>query len=212
MVREDRKGSDRLIAEAIVLGILVGKIRGGKFKRLGSFALRFSWGILLAVCLRLITHIMIFLGHPTFIEHRMVLFVITYCLLFIALFFNMNYKCMWLIMIGSTMNFAAIMFNGGSMPIDVALLEKMEFTNMLNSIKVGALPNYIPLNSAGTITAYLGKRFTLSNFYPLNHIFSIGDILVALGICFLIQNMMRPSIYRRTSDVIKFDHKGKALR
>lgn len=119
---------------------------------------------------------------------------------------------MWFILIGAIMNFAAIILNQGSMPIDMNALEQLGFKNMLNSINMGALPQYIPLEKAAIYTAYLGKRISLPKFYPFKQIFSIGDALVALGIFFLLQNMLLPSLYRRTSRTIQFDHKKRTFR
>lgn len=201
-----------MIIEGVLLGILVGKLRGGGFKRLGYSVLRFSWMIFFAFSLQLLTSIMIFLGHPIAIKYRMILYVLSYGLLIMSLFFNIQFKSMWLIMIGAIANFAAILLNGGSMPIDMDILKKMGFKNLLSSIESGALPHYIPLEEAGGYTRYLGKILTTPNMYPLKQIFSIGDILVVVGIFFLIQNMMIPTIYHRTSKVLQFDHKGKVKK
>lgn len=206
------KGGDELLVESMVLGIIVGKIRGGKLKGLATSLLKFSWLIFLSFALQLAISIMISLGHSFFIEYRMILYVITYVLLFVALFFNMRFQCMWFIMIGAIMNFTAIMMNEGSMPVDMKLLEKLGFKNMVNSINMGALSQYIPLEKAGHFTSYLGKRISMPDFYPLSQVFSLGDLFIALGIFFLIQNMMMSLVYQRTTKVIKFDHRKGSFR
>lgn len=206
------KGRDSLVLESIVLGILVGKIRGGKFKKLGTSLLRFSWLIFLSFALQLGISIMISLGHPFVIQYRMSLYVLAYILLFVALFLNMQFKCMWFIMIGAIANFAAIMLNGGSMPIDMGILQQQGFENMFHSISMEAFPQYIPLEEAGLYTSYLGKRLSMPAIYPLKQIFSIGDLLIVIGIFFLIQSMMTPSIYNRTSKIIRFDHKKRVFK
>ncbi|WP_278277839.1 DUF5317 domain-containing protein [Anaerovirgula multivorans] len=198
--------------EGIILGILVGRFRGGKFKRLGTSLFKFSWIIFLSFALQLGISIMISLGHPFVIQYRMILYVLSYVLLFLALFLNMQFKCMWFIMIGAITNFAAIMLNGGSMPVDMGILERNGFQNMLNSIRMEALPQYIPLEEAGLYTSYLGKRLSMPAMYPLKQIFSVGDLLMVIGIFFLIQNMMTPSIYNRTSKIIRFDHKSRVFK
>ncbi|WP_090439529.1 DUF5317 domain-containing protein [Natronincola peptidivorans] len=206
------KGRDGLILEAILLGLLVGKMRGGKLKRLTPSVLRFSWIIFFAFALQIGISIMNFLGHPFFIQHRMMAYVVSYVLLFLSLFLNMDFKCMWFIMVGAIANFAAIMLNGGSMPVDLMVLENLGFENMLNSIQQGALPHYIPLEEAGAYTRYLGKSLSMPDIYPLKQIFSIGDLFISAGIFFLIQNMMIPSVYNRTSKIIRFDHKAKVFK
>ncbi|AOY75699.1 DUF5317 domain-containing protein [Clostridium formicaceticum] len=198
-----------MVLEAIVLGLIVGKIRGGQFRRLGITTLRFSWVILLAFSLRLAISVMISLGHPVVIHYRMILYLASYILLFVALFFNMHFKCMWLITIGSITNFLAILLNKGSMPINMETLEKFGFENMLTSIQLGVLPQYIPMEEAELYSTYLGKGLSMPSIYPLKQIFSIGDLLIVIGIFFLVQHMMSSSLYHKTSRVLHFDHKSK---
>ena len=120
----------------------------------------------------------------------MLLYIISYIMLFIVLFFNLGRKYVWLILIGAFANFIALVLNGGSMPIDVALLKKAGFENMYQSFKMGAMPNYIDIKDAYSLTIYLAKVY--SPIYPLKQIFSIGDILV-FGLLMFTQNMMQAS-------------------
>lgn len=198
-----------MIFEAIILGIIVGKLRGGQFKRLGYQSLQFPFILLLSFIILLGASILISLGYQWVITYRMYLYILAYCLLFLVLFLNLHAKAVWLILIGAICNFAAIALNNGSMPIDFGLLQKMGFTNLLNSINIGALPNYISISEAYSFTQHLGKRFTTPSLYPIKQIFSIGDIFIALGLLFYIQKVMQSKMYRKMASVISFDHKGK---
>ncbi len=201
-----------MLIESILLGLIVGKIRAGKFRLLGPSLLKFSWIIFFSFALQLGTSIMISLGSPFFIKYRMFLYTAAYVLLFISLFFNIHFKCIWFILVGAIMNFGAIILNHGSMPIDMHILQELGFKNMLNSISMGALPQYIPLDKAGSYTRYLGMRFMVPRPYPLKGIFSMGDIMVGIGIFFLIQNMMMPSSHRTISRTLRFDHKKRTFK
>lgn len=198
-----------MIFEAIVLGIIIGKLRGGQFKRLGYQTLQFPFILLLSFIILLGTSILISLGYQWVITYRVYLYILAYCLLFVVLFLNLHLKAVWLILIGAILNFAAIALNNGSIPIDLVLLEKMGFTNLLNSIGIGALPNYIPINEAYSFTQHLGKKITTPPMYPIKQIFSVGDIFIALGLLFYVQKVMQSKMYRKMSSVIHFDHKGK---
>ncbi|MBM7615397.1 DUF5317 domain-containing protein [Alkaliphilus hydrothermalis] len=201
-----------MIFEALVLGIIVGKIRGGHLKRLGYLSLRFPFVVIMSLILMLTTSIMIAMGNETFIEHRMILYIIIYCLLFTTLFLNLHKKAIWLILIGAICNFAAIVLNQGSMPIDLTLLEDSGFKNLLISINMGALPNYIPLEEAFPLTEYLGKRFITPSFYPLKQVLAVGDFLISIGLLFYIQSVMQSKLYRKAVGVISFDHHGRVRR
>jgi hypothetical protein len=206
------KGSGFVLLEGLILGILVGIMRGGRIKRLGFLALRLPIFILIAFILQLSISILIYMGNGFVIQYKTAFFILSYGVLFAALLFNLNYKAMWFILLGALLNFTAIIFNNGRMPIDLSILEKPGFENLLTSITTGALPQYISIHEANSATVYFGKILTLPSWYPIKQIFSIGDLLIALGIFFVVQTMMISTTHRRASKVIQFDHKGRMLR
>lgn len=198
-----------MLFEALILGIIVGKIRGGQLKRLGYFSMRFPLLLLVSFIVMLATSILISMGNPIAIQHRMKLYILAYCILFILLFFNLHNKSLWFVLIGAIANFAAIVLNQGSMPVDMVILEKMNFQNMLLSINSGTLQNFMPLTEAYPLTEYLGKRWIIPFNYPLRQIFSVGDAFIAIGLFFFIQSVMHSKIYRKASSVIRFDHHAR---
>ena len=199
----------KVIFEALILGIIVGKLRGGQFKRLGYQTLRFPLILILAFLLLLGTSTLITLGYEKVIAFRMYLYILGYCFLFLVLFLNLHIRSVWFILIGAICNFAAITLNNGSMPIDLLVLEKMGFANLLKSIEIGSLPNFISINEAYSYTQYLAKRFSTPVLYPIKQIFSIGDALIAAGLFLYVQRIMQSKLYRKMSKVIHFDHKGR---
>lgn len=201
-----------MILEGLILGIIIGKLRGGQLDRLGRFIFRSPFLLVLALILQLATSILISLGNERAIDNRMILYIASYIMLFTVLFLNLNRGSVWFILIGAISNFAAIVLNGGSMPIDMALLEKAGFENMFQSLKIGALPNYVNIGEAYSFTAHLGKKFATPAFYPLKQVFSIGDILIALGLLLFTQGIMQINRHHYSSRTIKFDHRGRRVR
>jgi len=114
---------------------------------------------------------------------------------------------MWLVLLGAIANFAAIVLNQGSMPIDMMILEQQGLDSMFNFIKEGEMQNFISLQEASRYTEYLAKRFALPNFYPLKHVMSIGDLFISLGLFFYVQKIMQSKVYRRTSRMLKYDYR-----
>lgn len=201
-----------MIFEALILGLIFGKLRGGQLKRLGYRTLDFPILIIISFILLLGTSILIQLGNPVAIQYRMFLYIGAYCLLFIVLFFNLHNRALWLILVGAILNFAAIVLNQGSMPVDLNLLARAGFQNMLQStINIGALPNYISLENALGFTAYLGKRLVTPAFYPLKQIMSVGDIFISLGLLIYVQALMCSRSHHRAAGVIRFDQQ-KGIR
>ncbi|HZX21510.1 MAG TPA: DUF5317 domain-containing protein [Clostridia bacterium] len=201
-----------MIFEGLVLGIIIGKLRGGKVEQLGKFMFRSSFLLVFALILQIGTSILISIGNKTAINNRMILYIISYIMLFIILFLNLGRKSVWFILIGAIANFAALVLNKGSMPIDVALLEKMGFENMLQSFKIGAMPNYIDINKACSFTVYLGKKFATPKIYPFKQIFSVGDIFISLGLLILTQGIMQISRGYYSPKTVKFDYSDGKMK
>lgn len=198
-----------MIFEGLILGIIIGKLRGGNVRNLGKFIFKSSFLLVFSLILQLGTSILISIGYEKVIDNRMFIYIVAYIMLFIVLFLNLGRGSVWFILIGAIANFAAIVLNGGSMPIDVALLEKMNFENMLQSIKIGAMPNYIDINEAYSFTIYLAKRFATPIWYPLKQIFSAGDIAISLGLLLFTQGIMQLNRNHYPSKILKFDYRGK---
>ncbi len=201
-----------MIFEGLVLGMIIGKLRRGKFENLGKFMFKSSFLLVLSLILQIGTSILISIGNQIAIQNKMILYIVSYIMLFIVLFLNLGRQSVWLILTGAIANFAAIVLNGGSMPIDVKLIQKMGFENMYQSFKMGALPNYINIGEAYSFTAYLGKIFTTPAFYPLKQVFTPGDILISLGLLILTQSIMQVGRHHHLAKTIRFDHTGRKLR
>ncbi len=196
-----------MILEALFLGVIAGKIRGGDLKRLGYVFFRVPYILILSFILMVGTSLLVFLGNKVVIDNRIYIYIVAYFLLFTVLFLNLHNKAIWLILLGAIANFAAIILNQGSMPIDLLVLERLGLVNMMDLIKEGEILSYIPIQEASMYTEFLAKRFALPSFYPLKHVMSIGDLLVSLGLFLYIQKIMQSRVYRRTSRMLRHDYR-----
>ena len=199
-----------LILEAIILGIIFGKIRGGSFRKLGDAVFRIPGLLFIVFIMHLITSIMVFVGNSFFLEYQLIIYIIVYLLFFIIIFFNLNYKSFWFVLVGTILNFTAIVNNNGRMPIDKSGLEQLGMDNLLNSLKSDTLYNYISLEEAVGFTEYLGKIWTTPDGYPLSQIFSLGDVFIALGVFFIIQGFM--NISKSGYKTISFDYRKDVFK
>ena len=87
--------------------------------------------------------------------------------------------------VGVVSNAVTIFVNGGYMPASRAALRLAGFS-------VSAQPhNNSVLAGPGTHLAFLGDVFALPHGVPLANIFSVGDILIAVGLAWLIADGMR---------------------
>jgi hypothetical protein len=164
------------ILYAVVIGLLLGTVLGGRALALGSIT--FRWAPLILV--GFLSQIVLFsdavaervgaAGPP--------LYVVTTLLVGVAVVRNLRIPGMPLIVLGAASNMAAILANGGFMPATpeaLAALGKSAPTIYSNSAVV-----------AQPALELLIDRFALPRWLPLANVFSIGDVLLGVGIVTLI--------------------------
>jgi len=185
-----------VIIEAMLLGFIAGKIRGGKLDGLTRFAVRMPFLLIAGFLVYVFSGIMIFLESPFFIENQLYITIGVHLILFAVLFFNLQYRSVWLILLGTLGNFTAVVLNQGKMPLDPVALENAGMHSMLTSLEAGTLHNYISVYEVEGFTTYLGKIFATPEVYPFSQVLTPGDILIAIGLFFLIQRAMLKSAGR----------------
>jgi hypothetical protein len=176
-----------LLLYFVAVGLLLGRLTGGRFDRLGS--IRFRWGALavagLAVQLALfsppVASVIGGLGPPLYVGSTLAVLV--------ALLPNIRLPGFPLILCGALSNLAAILANGGLMPASPEA-----FARVYGEATPGAVAftNSV-LADSSTRLAFLGDVFWLPPPIPLANVFSIGDVLIGLGAAwFLVRTMHAP--------------------
>ncbi|HEY7130709.1 MAG TPA: DUF5317 domain-containing protein [Candidatus Limnocylindrales bacterium] len=168
------------ILYALVAGLVIGLVTGG---RLGGLAkLEFRWGGLIA--LGFLAQVLLF---SDAVASRVgdlgpVLYVASTLLVVVAVMRNARIPGVPLVLAGALSNMTAIVANGGYMPATpeaLASLGKSAPTIYSNSAVVPD-PN-LPL---------LIDRFALPHWLPFANVFSLGDVLLAIGVAVLIVTAM----------------------
>jgi len=177
--------TDHLVAMfllyAVIAGLVVGLALGG---RLGGLAeLRFRWsGVMLA---GLLVQVVLF---TDFVAQRVgglgpPIYVVSTAAVLVAVLRNLAIPGMPLVVAGAVSNLAAIVANGGFMPVSsgaLAALGRSPATIYSNSAVV-ADPALWPLTDI----------FALPRFIPFANVFSVGDVLLAVGVAAAIVVAMR---------------------
>ena len=172
------------ILYAIAIGLLVGLLAGGRPAGLADLTLRWPWlmvvGLLVQVALfsTPVTDRIGALGPP--------LYVASTALVLAAIWMNRRIPGMLIVAIGAGCNLSAIVANGGFMPADpatMAALGKGDPTTYSNSA-ILADPALRPLTDI----------FVLPEWLPFANVFSVGDILIGLGVAVVIVVAMRRSV------------------
>ena len=166
---------------AIPIGILFGLVARGHLEGLAALRLRWAW---LAVA-GLLVQVVLFseAGSALAGAYGPAIYVASTLAVFIAVVLNIQITGMPLVALGSLSNLVAISANGGFMPADPAALHAAGFDGPgahTNSI-VLEKPAFEPLTDIFAIPASL----------PLANVFSIGDVLLGIGIVVVIVAAMR---------------------
>jgi hypothetical protein len=171
------------ILYAVLLGLVVGLALGGRPAGLAAIRIRWAWLVFAGFVAQVIlfsapvTERIGDLGAP--------LYVVSTCLVLVALARNLGVPGMPIVAVGAVANFAAIAANGGFMPVApaaLAALRKVVPTVYSNSA-------VLPDPALGPLT----DIFALPSWLPFANVFSAGDVLIGLGIAVVIVAGMRRS-------------------
>lgn len=169
------------ILYAIPIGIVAGYLLGGRLERLGD--IRFAWGWLAIG--GLLAQVILFSGpvSDTVGELGPALYVASTAAVLVAVLRNWRIPGLALVALGAASNLAAIVANGGVMPASpeaAAALEAQAGPGFSNSV-VMADPALRPLTDI----------FVLPGWVPFANVFSVGDVLIGVGVAVVIALGMR---------------------
>lgn len=190
-----------LLLWALPFGILVGYLRGGRLSHLAKLELRQAWLVLVALIIQLLIFPLRSGAQPLIPIGTEYFHLVSYTLL--AVFVVLNWR-VWGILamgVGMLLNFAVITSNGGYMPTQPELLEAAGRSSQAqqlsanstyaNNICMDAQHNLCQKPDTATALWFLGDVFYVPAGVPLANVFSLGDLLLAVGLIFLLQAKMR---------------------
>ena len=168
------------ILYAIPLGLLAGFISGGRLENLAAVRFRLGWVALAALLLQLVLFSPLSAGLSTdLVRWAYVLSTVLVALVVLA---NVRLAGVPLIVLGAACNRAAIVANGGAMPASRGALAALglEIGDHSGSVVVEH-PALEPLTDV----------FAMPSWIPLANVFSIGDVLIGIGVAVAIAAAMR---------------------
>ena len=165
---------------AIPIGIIAGSLFGGRLERLAWLRLR--WVPLMLIGLAVQVLIFTDAGGRLVGAAGPAAYIASTALVFVAVVRNVAIPGVPLIAVGAGCNLAAIVANGGWMPADpVALVSVGGLGGGYTNSIVTAAPALGPLTDLFALPAWL----------PLANVFSVGDMLIGIGIAATIVLAMR---------------------
>jgi len=169
-----------LVAWAVICVVTV-PLAGGRLAHLSDLKIRASAFLFCGLALQVVITVVVPDGphwlHPS-------VHVLSYLLVLVFLVRNFALPATWIIALGGLLNFVVIVANVGVMPATSRALsaigEKSDSGSFVNS---GAISD--------PKLAFLGDVFALPRGTPLNNVFSVGDLLIALGVLLMVNSVCR---------------------
>lgn len=197
-----------MLIEGVLLALIIGKIRGGKFKSLGQVSIHNPWMFILAFAIEFGTLFAVSAGFEVMREYSMYLHTLSYLILFVGIITNREYPAMWVIFLGSLLNFIVIFINGGAMPISIEGLIRAGLEQEAQIISSGGIITHQPLTAATRIPI-LADIIILPPPYPFPKLMSIGDFIISLGVIMFVQKAMLQEKISRQNRMIRFKYKSR---
>ncbi len=170
-IRGVRSADPMLLLVAIAVAVILVPALRGDLRALSTLRFRLTWLLGVALLLQILV-ITVFPGPRT--PLRLGAYLGSYALAVAFLFLNRSIPGFWLIGVGAFLNLVAIGANTGVMPATLGALATAGVSP----------PGEVFANSAYVENArlwFLGDVFAIPSSWPLANVFSVGDVLIALG-------------------------------
>jgi hypothetical protein len=165
----------------IALSVAVAYIRGGRLKYYLDKPLK---GIFLPV-VAFALEAALELGGPKLLAPMVIL---EYLLLFVFIFLNRRIRAIWLVAVGVALNALVIFASGFRMPVTPVVFHPA-LSEFAERVKAGQLIEYVLVGWDAPLW-FLGDTVPITRVVP--GIASIGDIVMAAGMFWLLQYLMAP--------------------
>lgn len=185
-----------MFIEAVILGLLAGKLRGGSFGNMRNVKLKHLWLLILSLLIEILTPMAADRGFSIISGYILYTQIMQYGLLFIFIIINLKYKSLLLTGAGSLMNLIVITANNGHMPVGSLILKAAAGSSTVRQLLRGGIVTY-QLADKNTHFAIMGDIIPVNFLY--NRMISLGDIIISLGLFFLLQEFMLEQGYKKTA-------------
>jgi hypothetical protein len=172
------------ILYAIPVGILAGLLVGGRLQGLSTLRFKWAWVFMLGLAVQVVlfsdfvTERIGEAGVPIYVGSTLAVAAV------IAM--NLRIRGMAIILLGAVSNLAAIIANGGYMPASVEAIQSLG-----KPVKGGySNSSFVP----DPALPWLTDIFALPAWLPFSNVFSIGDVLIGLGVVIVIASAMRTPV------------------
>jgi hypothetical protein len=169
------------ILYAVLAGIVAGYLLGGRLERIGSVHVKWPWLAIVALAVQVV----LFLPGvgDALGPAAPAVYVASNLAIVAVIVANIRIPGVALLAAGAVCNLAAILANGGSMPASPEALASLGWSEA---------PGYSnSVVRSDVVLAPLTDVFALPAWIPFANVFSVGDVLIAVGLAIAIGWAMR---------------------
>ena len=169
-----------ILLAVLLLALILVPLTGGHLSRLADIDLKAMWAIGVALGLQILIISII----PDRLEWSHVpIHFLSYAFAAVFVWMNRSIPGMVIVALGALCNFIAIAANGGVMPASPAAQRSAGIVH-----ETGEFANSAALEDPNLL--FFGDVFAIPDSVPyLDNVFSVGDVLIALGIFVLIHGV-----------------------
>ncbi|MCR4431678.1 MAG: DUF5317 domain-containing protein [Tepidanaerobacteraceae bacterium] len=178
-----------MLIDFLVISIIIGILRGGSLKNLSAIPIKNLELIFVSFIIRYLPLVLKGDLYNIAARYNFIISSASYLLLIYALFSNRHIKAMRLVTVGVVLNFIAIVANGGKMPVSIQALD-MTGLNELKPLLFDPSYLYHKAIDSATKLSFLGDIFPLPPPYPRPRVFSLGDLMMGIGVFSIVQRAM----------------------
>ena len=179
-----------IYAFAVLLGVLIGYLSGGRISRLPLLRFRALYLIPIALLIQVLIF-PLFSPEPLLPVATVPLHILSYALVLFFLALNLNVRPLLILGAGAVANLVAILANGGRMPASATALERAGLIQTVERLTASGEHGNVLLMNDSTRLNVLGDWLYLPSWFPGATAFSIGDLLIMVGLVYLIVRGMR---------------------
>ena len=178
------------LALPVLVGLALGLALGGRLERMASLELRAPWLFFAAIALQLIAFPLALFPWRTDETVASVLWVASYGLLVAAAALNLRITGVPIVATGMALNLIAILANGGTMPVRLSAMHEAGRVAVTQANSPALESPRLP---------WLIDRWAAPDWIPLANVFSVGDVVIAIGAVTIVVAAMGVRVPRTAS-------------
>ena len=173
-----------ILVVACAIGIVVLGATGSDLRRLATLEIHGAWLVWLALGTQVVG--LTVFGHALGDDAAEMVHVGTYAAAASFVAVNVHIPGVALMGLGGGLNLVAILANGGVMPASARAWERAG-----RGDGVG-FANSVPVSDPKLLL--LGDVFAIPHHLPLSNVFSIGDVILVVGLLWMVRRCCRPPV------------------